>query len=508
MTSLDNEIINDEYNKDEQLILNLTYEAETGRLILSDNYDNHYLCDLFGRIKTKFLPNITGQASYLERKNFNSARNFQSKKNKNENLQTEENTDRPLTSKPLFSIKKEVINYHPIIRKLGGYSKFPRPLSPPFTNMPDYKLKDQIKAELIQHLEKFFSENYTKELFKKNYTSKGLSYLTLDLNEFDCVKVDNEKILSLINQTLKSIKENYNYKISVYYKLPIVKALSQFSKFLLANKDTTIINNRKLTEPNPKIKKRYTYIHSAISRHGLDKKNKAKNKYYYRNKLTLNNKMYNLKGQIKFRNLKLESNKDSNLNNYNYYWNSLFKKKDFNIGKKIKMDFGSFLYEEEKRKKINKNMTLTQESNKKKVLTETTKENEEYNKGRNRNNLSFISYKDENINDNKKQVKGINLMKNRYNKEKDLLKGFQIEERKGFMYLFKNIKPKLKTNGELYEEDMKLLRRTNPIAFKIQEKREAFNLKQLIKKINTQRIIADNIMKGKKLIIKKEDNDD
>ena len=204
----------------------------------------------------------------------------------------------------------------------------------------------------------------------------------------------------------------------------------------------------------------------------------------------------------------MESNKDSNLNNYNYYWNSLFKKKDFNIGKKIKMDFGSFLYEEEKRKKINKNMTLTQESNKKKVLTETTKENEEYNKGRNRNNLSFISYKDENINDNKKQVKGINLMKNRYNKEKDLLKGFQIEERKGFMYLFKNIKPKLKTNGELYEEDMKLLRRTNPIAFKIQEKREAFNLKQLIKKINTQRIIADNIMKGKKLIIKKEDNDD
>ena len=91
MTSLDNEMINDEYNKNEQLILNLTYEAETGRLILSDNYNNHYLCDLFGRIKTKFLPNITGQASYIERKNFNSARNFQPK-NKKENLKTEENT--------------------------------------------------------------------------------------------------------------------------------------------------------------------------------------------------------------------------------------------------------------------------------------------------------------------------------------------------------------------------------------------------------------------------------
>ena len=349
-------MINDEYNENEQLILNLTYEAESGRLILSDNYNNHYLCDLFGRIKTKFLPNITGQASYIERKNFNSARNFQPK-NKKENLKTEENSDRPLTSKPLFSIKKEVINYHPIIRKLEGYSKFPRPLSPPFSNMPDYKLKDQIKTELIQHLEKFFSENYTKKLFRNNYTSKGLSYLTLDLNEFDCVKVDNEKILSLINQTLKSIKEKYNYKISLYYKLPIVKALLQFSKFLLANKDTTIINNRKLAEPNPKIKKRYEYIHSAISRHALDKKNSAKKKYYYRNKLTLNNKINNLKGQIKFRNLTLESVKDNNNMNFNYYWNSLFKKKDFNIGKKIKMDFGSFLYEEEKRRKINKNMT-------------------------------------------------------------------------------------------------------------------------------------------------------
>jgi len=498
MTSLDNEIINDIFNKKEQLILNITYETETGRLTLSDNYNNHYSCDLFGRIKTKFLPNITGQASYIERKNFNSARNFQPK-NKNENIKNDESSDRPLTSKPLFSIKKEVINYHPIIRKLEGYSKFPRPLSPPFNNLPEYKLKEQIKIELIQHLEKYFSDKYTKDIFRNNNTNKGLSYLTLDLNEFDCVKVDNEKIISLINQTLKSIKEEYNYKKSLYYKLPIVKALSQFSRFLLANKDTTIINNRKLPEPNPKIKKRYECIHSAISRNALEKKNRTKNNYY-RNKLTFNNRIKNMKGQIKFRNLTLESTRDNNhMTDFNYFWNSLFKKKDFNIGKKIRMDFGSFLYGEEIRKKIDKNLTLTQD---KKVLTETTKETEI-----NKNNLSFISFKD--LNDKRKQakVKGLILMKNRFNKEKDLLKGFQIEERKGFMYLFKNIKPKLKTNGELYDEDMELLRRTNPIAFERQDKREAFNLKQLIKKINTQRINADNIMKGKKLIIKKEDDE-
>ena len=44
-------------NKKEQLILNICYDMERGKLILSDNYNNHYFCDLFGRIKTKFLPN-------------------------------------------------------------------------------------------------------------------------------------------------------------------------------------------------------------------------------------------------------------------------------------------------------------------------------------------------------------------------------------------------------------------------------------------------------------------
>ena len=99
-------------------------------------------------------------------------------------------------------------------------------------------------------------------------------------------------------------------------------------------------------------------------------------------------------------------------------------------------------------------------------------------------------------------------MQNKYFKEKNLLKGFQIEERKGFMYLFKNIRPKYKNNGELYDEDMELLRKTNPIAFKIQQKKDEFDLKQLMKKVNTQRINADNIMKGKKLKIKKTNEND
>ena len=76
------------------------------------------------------------------------------------------------------------------------------------------------------------------------------------------------------------------------------------------------------------------------------------------------------------------------------------------------------------------------------------------------------------------------------------------------MYLFKTIRPKYKNNGELYEKDIDLLRKTNPIAFKLQEKRDEFNFKQLIKKIQNQRINTDNIMKGKKLKIQSSKDED
>ena len=189
------------------------------------------------------------------------------------------------------------------------------------------------------------------------------------------------------------------------------------------------------------------------------------------------------------------------------------------------MLFGFFSYEEEAKKKQSEiESTLTQENkilkNQKikekevvkdaKIITEGSIDNKEK---RNKtldikikvNNISFISnmsenekkYEEENI----KRIKGLTLMNNKYDKERDLLKGFRIKNRKGFMYLFKNIRPKYKNNGELYEKDIDLLRKTNPIAFKLQEKKDEFNFKQLIKKVESQRINSDNNMKGKKLKI-------
>ena len=489
-------------NKKVDIIINISYNHETGKLTISDNNNNQYLCDLFGRVKTKFLPNVTGQASYTQRQNYYS---------KNSKIQKREIFNRPNTSKPLFLSRKGPIEYHPTTKKFEGSSKFPRPLSTPFSNIPDYQMKKQIKKDLIQNLEKYFLEKNNKNIILNNNLNLGLSYITTDLNEFDCRKVDNEKILKLINQTLDFIKEKYLFKQNDFKKIPKVKALTQFKNYLLLNKDATIINNRKLNKPNSQIRKKYNYIQSAISRHGLKRKNK--------NKLTINNEDDNiniLKNKFKLRNLTTGGYKKNNKIIKNDILKNILETKnnDIFLGRKINMDFGSFSYEEEA-KKIQINDALAQEHNNTNAynqLQEITKETEESNyKALDRKNNDYDNYFISNMNENEKKyekentkkLKGLNYMLNNFIKEKNLLKGFQIEERKGFMYLFKNIRSKYKNNGELYEEDMELLRRTNPIAFKIQQKKDEFDMKQLMKKINTQRINADNVMKGKKLQIPK-----
>ena len=105
-----------------------------------------------------------------------------------------------------------------------------------------------------------------------------------------------------------------------------------------------------------------------------------------------------------------------------------------------------------------------------------------------------------------KNIKQLKYLKTNSIKEKKLLKGFEKEERKAPILLIKNTKPKLKTNGELFDKDIELLRKTNPIAFKIQEKKDEFDMKQLIKKVNMLKVNEKNIMKGKKLKIQTENS--
>ena len=113
----------DEENKN-HVYKNLCYEMDTNKLMINDSENNQYLCDVFGRKKIKFLPNITGtinrykypvnNTSFFQSTNFFPIRNNTTN---NSNLNRLNNT-----------LNKKQINYFPTTRKFEGYSKFPRPL--------------------------------------------------------------------------------------------------------------------------------------------------------------------------------------------------------------------------------------------------------------------------------------------------------------------------------------------------------------------------------------------
>ena len=486
-----------QFNNPNQIILNICYNQESGKLTLSDNYNNHYSCDLFGRITKRFFPNVTGQASYNERK-----------------IKTEEKYKMPKTTTNFYVKEKGLIEYYPQIRKFDGYTNFPRPTSPPFCNIPDYILKNKTKNELISLLEKYFSDNKSKKLISTDNYNKELSYLTGDLNEFDCLKVDGEKLLKLIKNTLDSIKEEYALKMNIFNKVPIVKALIQFRKYIKENTESLIINNRKLKKPNSTIKKKYDIIHSTITNFGL-KKNIFKNIHHLKLDSIYND---NLSKPSKIKHLTLESYTDKSKEK-NMMLKKMYKN-DFKLGHKINMNFGCFSYEESSKKQNQEKIPTLNTKEKNNILeqnkvTEATKETEQSlyaktldNKIK-KNNLSFLSKafgNDENIfkKNRMKNIKQLKYFKNYSIKEKKLLKGFETEERKAPILLIKNLKPKLKTNGELFDQDIELLRKTNPIAFKLQEKKDEFDMKQLIKKVNSLKVNEGNIMKGKKLKIQTE----
>ena len=415
----------------------------------------------------------------------------------------------PKTTKNFFLKEKGLIEYYPQTRKFDGYFNFPRPLSPPFCNIPENIMNNKTKQALISHLEKYFSDNKSKKYVSNYNLNVEMSYLTGDLNEFDSLKVEGEKLLDLIKNTLNSIKKEYALKMNMFNKLPMVKALRQFKKYIIENKEAILINNRRLKKPISTIKKKYDIIHKTITNFGL-KRDKFKNIHQLKLDSLFND---NISNEPKMKHLTLDNFYKHETKDKDILMTKLFTN-DFKIGRKINMNFGQFYYEDFKKKETQENTKTTNVKEKNKISetnkeTKETKETEQslYDKTLDdqikKNNLSFISkiYDNENIYKKNKniRIKQMRLIKNNFLKEKNLLKGFETEERKGPILLIKNLKPKLKTNGELFDENIKLLRKTNPVAFQLQEKKDEFDLKQLRKKVNILKINEGNIMKGKKL---------
>ena len=510
----------------------LCYEMDTNKLMINDTNNNQYICDVFGRKKIKFLPNITGSLNRNIRENI-------LKEKDSSSLQSTNTFPNNNNISFKTTINKKQIDYYPTIRRFEGYSKFPRPIGPPFINIPNYKIKEKEKRKIIDKLNKYFDEDSAKMDVKRDNENKGISYLTSDLNEYDLIKHDTELSLKLIKNTLDNFREEYKLKLNIMHKDPNVKALNQFKKNLIQNKDSTIINGRVLPEPPNSIRRNYKIIHSIANKSGLsfDKRNNKKNlsKIIGHNKCNLRNKTiskYN--GKNNFKNL-------SSVEGLNRF-NDLYKNKDFTIGRFINIDLGlsfvkasnniekNYNIEDKKLLGIPKNeniMSRYLEDNKIEGIEDAYKDTEETNNNNsniqnidinikklktldekiNDNELSFISYMTDNekkyAEKNIKNIKFIKKLNENGEHDNVLLKGYQEKERTPPRIFPKSRILKLKSNGDLYRENMKLLRLTNSEAFKIQEQKELYDLKMLEKKIKISTINANNLMKGKTLKLNK-----
>ena len=478
-----------------QIIKQICYNPDNSRLILSSSDNTHYLCDIYGNRKLKFLRGISGTSSTKERKKL-----------------------APLSINVSYSSipkLKFYSDYFPINRKFEGYSFFPRPIAPPFVNIPSFDLNNLCKRELVNQLQKYFSSDDAKVFLNNKGENIGLSFFTCDLNQFDSAKEDSKKLINIIDQTIQDYKEENKFKFNVTKKNPFVSALLKFKNVLEMNGSMKIINGKLMKEPNDNIKNQYNFIYNKIHKVGLKKID--------------HNKV----------NLRYNTENNDNVNEEKYDFmdiNSITKSNDITLGRKINKKFGIFSYEEEEKRKKEEEEKLKKEEEEKKkkeeeeklkneeentenkknisMITNDTnfeeeKKNEEKNEDeKNKTNISFISLMSENEKKYEKKnvlpVKSEKQLEENLEKEIKYLPGYKKEIIKETGIVQKKIEVKFKNNGDFFLENLELLKKTNPIAYEIQQKKDEYDFKQLQRQRNQNRINAKNAERNHELKVKKE----
>ena len=464
---------------------------------------------MFGRKLTTFLPTITGIMSGVERKKINLVKlNKHSVSPSNKNSINYNNAD-------IIQTKRN-INYHPKVNRLDGYNYFPRPISKPFYNVPDFKIKNNLKKELNKEVKKYYNKENKIKIEKDD--GIVLSYLNKDLNEFNIGEKDKELLLKLIENNIDELKEEYKIKLNALYQNPTYLALIRYKKKLLDSKKTEF----KFKEIPDEIKKQYKIIHNILQNNLLKRNNninKNEKKYihkYFKNigksftsidieKENNYKKINNFKRNYEKKNLVIGPDK----------LNDLCRSKDFGIGRSIKLDFGNHSYEEkEKISLFEDNMRTERIQEENKINNDSTdilpiilnnnincldKDTAETVTNINRNNteekiidekieddaISFISRENE-INNNKikTNIKSLKFVSKYCQKEKDLLEGIKIDTPREEVYIPPIRKHHvLKNNGQLYRENLALLKLTNPKKFKLLKEKDEYDMKLLIKKL-------------------------
>ena len=512
-------------SKSNKPFINMCKDDDTGKIIITDYNNNKYESDIFGRKLQNFLPKITGVMSGSTRAKIKQVKS----KNENEN----------------FSKKKNDINYHPTVKRMEGFSSFPRPISLPFYNIPDFEIKNNLKKNINEKIKQYYKVE-RNIINKRNNNKSILSYLTKDLNMYNAGNKNKEKLLDLVDRNMDELKEEYKIKLSALHKNPNYIAMNQFKKRILFSKKTEEENNNKLNEPSDGIKKTYHIIHNIIKNNSSKRNNKSFSKKeisdinkYIKNKIKEKSINKSNTSSIsrdsekgKYRKINIINNKYKRKNMIigPDKLNNIFRSKDFGIGRSIKMDFGNYSYEESKKippilidntnnidlsqdkdkenesylPKISNNINNDMNRNKSKENLYQDKDTAETVSNMNRNNteiriidekieedeLSFISRENEieNKNNKKTNIRSNKFLKNYCQHEKELLEGIKIETpREEAEVLPKRKKNVLKNNGQLYREDIALLKLTNPKRYQIMEQKNEYDMKLLIKKLGRNR---------------------
>ena len=268
------------------LIKNVSYEMDSGKYLLLDNKGNNYICNIFGRQKPIFKKNISGFINAEQRKILKRVKSHSNVMNSNHPKNFPIPTDKT---------KEEAKSYFPSIRKFEGYAPFPRPLCPPFVNIPQYSINENYKKILIKEYEKYLEVNENKKIFAKPNENKGLSFLTSDIkvyfdkekekeiNQFnnnDIKKKDDKLfIIKMIDNTVSDYKIRYKCDLKeLVNNHSIIRALLHLKKNLINNNETNIINGRKLKEPNINAINEYKIIHNKLFNYNEQTKIKNEHK--------------------------------------------------------------------------------------------------------------------------------------------------------------------------------------------------------------------------------------
>ena len=484
-------------------------DSDTGKNIITDYNNNKFQSDIFGRRLQKFLPNISGMLSGKNRlltlKMINSKSANEMWGNNATNLNQEK--------------KSFYKKYIPGINKIEGYSCAPKPISTPFYNADNSLLPDKFKNKLNLNLRKYYSTENHKILKNNNFQ---ISYMNKDLGEDQLKKRDEEKIMNLINKNIEQIKAENKMKLNSIEKNSKYISLTRFKKRILDNNKNSLY--LKFDEAPLEIKGKNNIIKNVIKNRINEikkkqniferKKGEYLQKYIRSNRsnilFDIPKKKYHIKGLI------IGPDK----------LNDLCQSKDFSIGRTIKMDFGN--NNEKNNTKENKDINNNNE-NKTEIeqnlkinnilpkivkrlrsgnnsylyqdteTAETNINNSDIALARNKSydELSIISKENEKKDRKEKKInpkhnfRSLKSVKTNAEIENELLKGIQLRPPKEINKIKKyNGKVTLKTEGQLYKENLELLKLTNKRHFEMLQHKDEYDLFLLKKKLENKRKIS------------------